>query len=73
MKVTVTFHAMDDLCLENRNRIEGVVLTTAEAELAEWNGRVLTYRTDRSASEVVSDWEDEGFEISEFAGFAFSA
>lgn len=77
MKVTIIFDPRDDLHSTDeggsmKTRIEGVCLTTDEAETAEWQGHQLTFRTERSASEVISDWEDEGFNIDEFNLFAFS-
>lgn len=77
MKVTVTFDSRDDI-EDNRSRIEGVVLTVQESATAQWTrtdaGQYsLSYQTSRGATEVVSDWEAEGFEIDDFASFCFSA
>lgn len=80
-KITVVFHHMADIDRHGYNRIEGVCLTMAEVEGAEWTvvtepgtpSRVcLTYRTDRNASDVVASWEDEGFDFANFHSFSFS-
>jgi hypothetical protein len=77
MKVTISFDSRDDLHsveegVSMKDRIEGTCLTIEEAETAEWFGRTLTYRSDRAASQIIDDWEDEGFNIDEFFSFGFS-
>jgi hypothetical protein len=76
MYVTITFHQNDDLTPENRERVEGSVLTLAEAANATWTeaqrNTVLGYYTNKSAALVIVAWESEGFEISEFEEISFS-
>lgn len=69
MLINVIFHPLDELTRDTIDRIEGTVLTLTESATARWEGHHLIYRTHRDASEVVGDWENEGFDFSEFMLF----
>ena len=73
MRVTIQFHKMADLSEENRAAIEGYCLTNEEDRTAAWDARQLSFTTSRDAVEVIQSFQEEGFEPSEFALFAFSA
>ena len=78
MKLTVGFDSRDELTQETRERILGSVLHTDEAKTAVWFqvGPVWFLKYDvsdgRLASDVVLDWESDGYHISEFSVFIFT-
>lgn len=74
MRVTVKFHKRDDVTLQAHERITGIILDSDELKSATWPfDNMLTYRTNRSATDVICDWEREGFNIDEFERFMFEA
>lgn len=74
MRVTVKFHRNDDVSLDVQDRILGQVLDTDEAKSATWPfANMLTYRTNRTAGDIINDWEDSAFNIDEFERFMFEA
>jgi len=77
MLIKIVFHPMDDWSRENKDRVEGLILTMKEAATASWvfsnNHQRLSYRTDKNPADVIDAWESEGFEINEFVEFTFRA
>jgi hypothetical protein len=71
MKIVIEFDPRDDLSDENKDKIEGSVLTSTEANTAKWARNILTYRTNRSLTDIINDWESEGFNLDEFKSFTY--
>lgn len=68
----ITFHPLDDLSAENRDRIEGSCLTTVEAETAKWSDKTLTFLTNQNPLQTMEGFEDQGFNLEEFVSVKFS-
>ena len=69
--VVIEFDPRDDLSNENKDRMEGSILTTSETKTAKWSGKTLSYRSSQMPGDIISAWEDEGFNIDEFKSFSF--
>jgi len=71
MTVVVEFGSYDDLSNENKDRIEGAVLTLRELKTVKWARATLSYKTTKSPVDVITAWEYDGYNIDEFKSFSF--
>lgn len=75
MKISIKFEGLGHTFSAARQRICGTILTTDEADTANWtwdvDGVVLDYRTTKSVQDAIAEWEDDGYILDEFVFIKF--